>query len=200
MPLPMVLPPNDYTGTDESEYLSRSHYISPTRLGEQRIGDEEVGPGQEDNTQLDFWNFDMQHDNYSSLNRQSRYHGDEPYGAIGGERGESAGGTIEGAETNIELDAHEQEPPPIPVHRHRRHQSRRHRRHQLLPELEHQPQPEQEPEQEPEIVDDLDLDLSDEERRVLAEFDAAVRHARSNGGTSVNLSWGAGFTYGFGEG
>ena len=191
MPLSQV----DHAGTDESEYLSRSHYTSQTQLGEQPDGDEQEGANQEDNPQLDFWNFDMQHDSYSYLNRQSRSDADEPHDTF---RGQPANGIVGGAEANMEFDAHDQEPPPLPVHRHRRQRSRRHRQHQPLPELEHQPQREQELEREEEILGDLNLGLSDEERRVLAEFDAAVRHARSNGGTSANPSWGAGFRYSFG--
>lgn len=190
VPLSLRLVHNDDPGMDESEYLSRSHYTYPTQTElPQQVGDIEARSDQANNTQLDFWDFDIQHDSYSYLNGQSGHHDDNPGLGIGGE-----------AEVNTDVETHEQGPPLAPGHRHRRYRQRRHRRHWLLAESEPQPQPrlEQVLEREPQIVGDLNLGLSDEERRVLAEFDAAVRHARSSGGPSANLSWGTGHRYGFG--
>jgi len=176
---------------DDSECLPQSHYTHTTRIEDsQQAGDTDARTDQPNNTQLDFWNFGVQLDTDSYSNGQSDHHDDNLTLSISRR-----------AEGSTTVEANEQGPPLVPRHRHRRHHERRARRYWMPPGPEPQPQPQHRPEQEPEPrnVDDPNMGLTDEERRVLDEFDAAIRHARSSAGPSTSQLWGVRRRYGFGD-
>lgn len=189
--VPFPLPPSggDDAGADDSIYLPSVYYAYPPQSEEQQQ------EGDEENNQ-DFWDTNMPQSGHAY-----QYHPhQESQTAVEGQPTNDMAGR---SQTDLGFDAYDQDHPSPLVHsagRQRRNPSRRHGRQAWAPHIDSQPPSQlgRDLERQPEVVGGLNMGLSDEERRVLDEFDAAVRMARLSGGTSARPGWGLGFRYGLG--
>lgn len=188
--MPFPLPPSGSGArADDSIYLPPVYYAyPPQREEEQQEGDEE------DNQ--DFWDTNRPQPGHAYQHHPHQ----ESRTAV---ECQPTNGMAERSETDLGFDAYDQDHPSPLVHsagRHRRNPSWRHGRQAWAPHIESRPPSQlgQDLERQPEVVGGLNMGLSDEERRVLDEFDTAVRIARSSGGTGARPGWGLEFRYGLG--
>ncbi|KAK5043591.1 hypothetical protein LTR84_011398 [Exophiala bonariae] len=186
----------------ETEYLTRTYYTCLPRDVEgvqeaiRGVGDEE--------SNLIYWDA-------GSAGSGDSYQYEAQSELVAMVEAQPSSGVSEWSEGNAQLDFHGQNSSPPRLHamrRHRRHQSRHHGRQSTVSRIEGrfgaQAQaetrhpPEDGPEGESQLGKNLDMGVSDEERRVLADFDAAVRHMQSSGRASTRQAQTVRLHYSFG--
>lgn len=196
MALPFPFSGGDDAAGGQSEDLMQASHASPPQIAG-FVREVRGGDGDGENTNL--------------AGSGDSYQCETQGASLATVQGQPSSGTTGWEERNVQLGTREQDPPSPAVHSvrpYRRNRIRRQGRQFTAPRVEYQSdaqfgtrvqhRPADGPQTESVVGGGLEMGLSDEERRVLAEFDAAVRQIRSARGPSSRQGQEVGFRFGFG--